>query len=75
MLKKSLIASGILLLASIVYLIGFHRPRYESARALSLEEAKAHLKVELPTDADQIWILDEYVGPGHFRYLTKNRGR
>lgn len=73
MLKKVLAVAGLLFIAGLVYLIGFYRPRYESAHPLSLTEAKAHLKIELPPGAEQIWIFDVCDGPGHFRYMVRFR--
>ena len=64
---KTMAISGVILVAAgLVYLTGFHRPRYESGHPLALLEARKHIAVELPANAEGIWILTRSSGPGHF---------
>lgn len=62
---------GILIFICLVFIVVFYRPRYESDHPLTISEAKSHLRIELPDMATEIFILDQYIGPGHFRYLVR----
>ncbi len=66
-----LIIIGIMIFIGLICVVIFYRPRYESSHAMSIIEAKPHLKINLPDSANEIWILDQSVGPGHFLYMAR----
>lgn len=70
-MKRIAIVMFCLTAGALVYLVGFHRPQYESASPLTIEEALKHTGFHFPDDAHTIMYFSKYLGPGHFQsYLS-----